>query len=104
MNKENHGLCLIINNETFEIEGKNRRGSSKDVKTLKKLFTELRFTIIVKKDVRRSELDEVLNNFANDERHKKAEMCIVIVMSHGDNGAIETVDGRMVSTTIWKQV
>ena len=100
MNKENHGLCLIINNETFEIEGKNRRGSSKDVKTLKKLFTELRFTIIVKKDVRRSELDEVLNNFANDERHKKAEMCIVIVMSHGDNGAIETVDGRMVSTTI----
>ena len=100
MTKENHGLCLIINNEIFETDGKNRRGSGEDVKTLNNLFTELHFDTIVVPNLRRSQLNEVLNNFANDVRHKEAEMCIVIVMSHGDNGAIETVDGHMVSTKV----
>ena len=98
MTKNNHGLCLIINNEVFKNEEcKNRKGSEKDVDTLEKLFSELGFTTLVETNLSKPQLDKTLTNFAKDNRHIVSEMCIVIVMSHGLNDAIETVDGCLVS-------
>lgn len=103
MIKNNHGLCLIINNEVFKNdEGKKRRGSEKDVETLKKLFSELGFTTLVETNLSKPQLDQTLTNFAMDNRHVGSEMCIVIVMSHGSDGVIETADNCFVSYTLCK--
>ena len=103
MIKNNHGLCLIINNEVFKNdEGKKRRGSEKDVETLKKLFSELGFTTLVETNLSKPQLDQTLTNFAMDNRHVGSEMCIVIVMSHGSDGVIETADNCFVSNTLCK--
>ena len=103
MIKNNHGLCLIINNEVFKNdEGKKRRGSEKDVETLKKLFSELGFTTLVETNLSKPQLDQTLTNFAMDNRHVRSEMCIVIVMSHGSDGVIETADNCFVSYTLCK--
>ena len=103
MIKNNHGLCLIINNEVFKNdEGKKRRGSEKDVETLKKLFSELGFTTLVETNLSKPQLDQTLTNFAMDNRHVGSEMCIVIVMSHGSDGVIETADNCFVSSTLYK--
>ena len=40
---------------------------------------------------------QALNEFADDDRHKEAEMCVVIILSHGGNGYIECSDGLNVS-------
>ena len=103
MIKNNHGLCLIINNEVFKNEEcKNRKGSEKDVDTLEKLFSELGFTTLVETNLSKPQLDQTLTNFAMDNRHVGSEMCIVIVMSHGSDGVIETADNCFVSYTLCK--
>lgn len=95
MQNHNHGLCLIINNEKFE-KYKPRAGSSEDVTRLRQLFEELGFTVIIKKDLTINETEKVLNNFVKKDDHKKAEMCVVIVMSHGEEECFQTTDGRPV--------
>ena len=41
-------------------------------------------------------IEDTVRNFSEDEDHSRAQMCVVVVMSHGDNGAIFGVDGRSV--------
>ena len=98
MKNDDHGLCLIINNEIFE-KYEPRIGSSEDVKRLQQLFGELGFSVITKKNLTIKEMEKVLNNFVKKDEHKKSEMCVVIVMSHGKEGCFETTDGNLVSKT-----
>ena len=39
-------------------------------------------------------LEEAVRDFSQDENHDGSQMCIVIVMSHGDNGVIFGTDGN----------
>ena len=94
MEKENHGLCLIINNESFKCGSSNRDGSKKDVATLKALFTELGFDCSVEENLNLNEIKEILKDFAEDERHAEAEMMILAVLSHGSRSKIQAVDGK----------
>ena len=96
MDQENHGLVLIINNEKF-VDLRQREGSQEDVKKLSGLFKELGFKIIVAENLNFRTMRQALNEFADDDRHKEAEMCVVIILSHGGNGYIECSDGLNVS-------
>ena len=42
-------------------------------------------------------MDEELRVFSRAKYQEDAEMCVVIVMAHGDEGKIFCVDGRIVS-------
>ena len=95
MENANHGLCLIINNEIYN-SNSPRIGSGLDVTTLTNLFSELGFTIILKENLTHSEMKTTLDQFATDQRHKKAEMAIIICLSHGQLGQLEMVDGKTV--------
>ena len=75
---------MIVNFETFQHnEDKTRKGSQHDVIKLGKLFHELGFTTVVKKDLTCLQFLNQLSLFSDDESHKKAETCVIVIMSHG---------------------
>ena len=95
MENTNHGLCLIINNEIYN-SNSPRIGSGLDVTNLTNLFSELGFVIILEENLTQSEMKTALEKFASDPRHKKADMAIIICLSHGQLGQLEMVDGKTV--------
>ena len=97
MKQENHGLVLIVNFENFKHdEDKRRKGSQYDVKKLSSLFCELGFKTIVKQDLNIRQFHSELILFSEDNRHKNAEMSVIIVMSHGKEGFIQCSDNLWV--------
>ena len=93
MSNSKHGLCLIINNEEYKSSSTNRKGSEKDVEKLELLFQQLRFKVLKKFNLTKIDMNKVLDDFANDKRHERAEMSVVVILAHGDQGLIECVDG-----------
>jgi len=87
------GLCLIINNEKFDFL-KERRGSTADATNLKALFTDLGFDVLVKTNLSGIELRQQILSFSNSPNHKKAQMTVVVVLSHGGNGYVLGSDGK----------
>lgn len=98
INRTPHGYCIIINNLTFEDENlSDRHGASKDVDSLKKLFTDLKFTVVIKKDLDKHEIERVAENFAKKD-HREFGAFFFILMSHGGNrDCILGVQGRKTS-------
>ena len=96
------GLCLIINNKNFEHPDPQkrhqmlRRGSEHDVENLNVLFQTLEFEVHIKNDLKKDQMFEELEKFSQKPEHKSANMCIVAVMSHGEEGCITTTDNQKV--------
>ena len=77
------GMCVIINNASFQDETGNRDGAEHDEKSLKDLFEELGFAVKIKKDLTREEMHKVAKDAA-DEDHSNFDAFVFIIMSHGD--------------------
>ena len=86
LEKRPRGMCVIINNVNFEGHGE-RGGAGFDKKALKRLFTDLLFTVHVFKDLQRNQMLNVAASFAKKD-HRNFDAIIFIVMSHGGNGDI----------------
>jgi len=93
MTKRPRGQCLIVNNEVFD-HMKERRGSSADAANLKYLFTDLGFEVTVKPNLAEIDVKRQVRQFAQSEAHSKAQMSVVVVLSHGGNGFVYGTDGR----------
>ena len=115
MTKEVRGLCLIINLEKFDDPNTdNRAGSSVDAKNLEKLSTELGFEVrsrktklfffpeisfcafpqtVVHDNLTYNKIITVVDDFAQDFRHRRSDMCIVAIMSHGNEKNLLSADG-----------
>jgi len=93
------GLALIIEIEEFvnNVE-KPRIGSHVDVENLSKLFQQLHFKAEHKKNLSRPQFLTCLREFANNPDHRKADMMILAVLSHGRDGQIIASDGLVVET------
>lgn len=98
MNCSPHGLCLIVNNASFEADSglNNRRGSNVDARNLQTLFTSLRYKVKLVENVRARNLKDVVFKFAKED-HKKFDSVIVCLLSHGLEGKIYGIDGGLVS-------
>ncbi|XP_014670077.1 PREDICTED: uncharacterized protein LOC106811066 [Priapulus caudatus] len=93
-NSTPRGYCLIINNEEFK--GLNpRKGSQKDVETLRQLFTELGYemwdTQANTSNLTAQEIKDVVQNFAASDKHNSVDSSIVAILSHG--GAEDVIFG-----------
>ena len=99
MEKEIHGRCLIINNERYN-DGRIRNGSDNDVKILSRLFRQLGLLVEVRENLNYREMDEELRQFSRAQYQEDAEMSVVIVMAHGDEGRIFCVDDRSVRISL----
>jgi len=93
MTRRPRGLCLIINNEKFDFH-KERRGSSADATNLEALFTDLGFDVLVKTDMSGVDLRKLILEFSQSPGHAKAQMVVVVVLSHGGNGYVLGCDGK----------
>ncbi len=99
MTKKIRGSALIIDNAEFENDVMPRReGSLVDANNLDILFEELGFKTQLKRNLAYNDLRTALRTFAESPSHADAEMCVVAILSHGENGLIFSSDGRQIPT------
>jgi len=100
MTKKIRGQCLIIDNEKFVNDVlPYREGSMIDSNNLDILYEQLGFKVTVRRNLEYQDMMRTINNFSKMEDHIYSQMCIVIILSHGnDGGLINAADGKVVST------
>ena len=75
----------------------DRHGASKDEDSLKKLFTDLKFKVVIERDLDKHEIEKVAEKFAEKD-HREFGAFVFILMSHGANrDCILGVRGRRTS-------
>ncbi|XP_046449952.1 uncharacterized protein LOC124198235 isoform X2 [Daphnia pulex] len=89
------GLCVIINQEIFETEGNNRTGTNFDENSLKDVFTQLGFDVRIFKDLKAKDLCYCVQDLAKQDFSSYASL-VVCILSHGDEGVVEGVDGESI--------
>ncbi len=86
------GLTCIINNINYpHMENPVREGSNQDAINLTKLLEAFSFKVVVKTDVKSSEISSVISQFKS-EATKDMACCIVVYLGHGLEGFILTPD------------
>ena len=88
------GICLIINNRTFE-KSSTREGSEKDVNRLINMFESFDFTVMVKENVNR--LLEYFKSFSVNEVKPEHSCFVCFISSHGFDNYILCPDEERVS-------
>uniref|UniRef100_A0A8C2ZQX2 Caspase-8 n=1 Tax=Cyclopterus lumpus TaxID=8103 RepID=A0A8C2ZQX2_CYCLU len=97
------GLCVVINNEHFTgTELKSRRGTQEDEKALRRVFTNLGFTVLVHNDLTAEAMRQELRmlgsrNFLDE------DALVVCVLSHGEMGCVFGTDEQKVHIQELKQ-
>uniref|UniRef100_A0A3Q3NG17 Caspase-8-like n=1 Tax=Mastacembelus armatus TaxID=205130 RepID=A0A3Q3NG17_9TELE len=115
------GLCVIINNENFtdcSDKPKRRHGTNEDAESLAKVFTLLRFRVLMLKDLTQDQMDRALKCFASlsnppeqlqqfsvkewsdtgftdlQQPPKHGDAFICCVLSHGAKGQVCGIDWK----------
>ncbi|XP_062044725.1 caspase-2 isoform X1 [Lepus europaeus] len=91
------GLALVLSNVRFtgEKDLEFRSGGDVDHSTLIALFKLLGYNVHVLHDQTAQEMREKLQNFAQLPAHRVMDSCIVALLSHGVEGGIYGVDGKL---------
>ncbi|XP_049630877.1 caspase-2 [Suncus etruscus] len=91
------GLALVLSNVLFtgEKDLEFRSGGDVDHSTLITLFKLLGYTVHVLLDQTAQEMQEKLQNFARLPAHRLTDSCIVALLSHGVEGGVYGVDGKL---------
>ncbi|KAI5106233.1 caspase-2, partial [Silurus meridionalis] len=92
------GLALVLSNVHFQPELSDldiRRGGEVDEEVLRRLFTELDFTVSVHKDLTLQAMQTCIEQFARQPEHAVSDCCVVCLLSHGVEGSIYGVDGKL---------
>ncbi|XP_036916545.1 caspase-2 isoform X2 [Sturnira hondurensis] len=91
------GLALVLSNVHFtgEKDLEFRSGGDVDHSTLVALFKLLGYQVHVLLDQTVQEMQEKLRNFAQMPTHRVTDSCIVALLSHGVEGGVYGVDGKV---------
>ncbi|KAF5914449.1 hypothetical protein HPG69_016400 [Diceros bicornis minor] len=91
------GLALVLSNVHFtgEKDLEFRSGGDVDHSTLVALFKLLGYNVHILLDQTAKEMQEKLQNFAQLPAHRLTDSCIVALLSHGVEGGIYGVDGKL---------
>jgi len=93
------GLALIIDNEDFQNNVLPKRiGSMVDANNLDILFEQLGFRVTLRRNLKYQEMMKELDGFSSQLDHRKADMCVVCILSHGRHGLVAAADGREIET------
>ncbi|XP_077056027.1 caspase 8, apoptosis-related cysteine peptidase, like 1 [Siphateles boraxobius] len=96
MSKRPCGYCLIINNYNFEGPSlKNRKGTDKDKDSLTRVFENMFFKVEVRADLRASDMQNVIKEFAERD-HSELNAFVCCILSHGEKGSVLGIDGKQV--------
>ncbi|XP_060092912.1 caspase-2 [Heteronotia binoei] len=91
------GLALILSNVHFsgEKDLEFRSGGDVDHAALQKLFEYLGYQVFVRHDQTVQEMQEELEKFSKNPAHREVDSCIVSLLSHGIEGGVYGVDGKL---------
>ncbi|XP_016050929.1 PREDICTED: caspase-2 isoform X1 [Miniopterus natalensis] len=91
------GLALVLSNVYFtgEKDLDFRSGGDVDHSSLVTLFKLLGYKVHVLLDQTAQEMQEKLQNFAQLPAHRVTDSCIVALLSHGVEGGVYGVDGKV---------
>ena len=98
MDKDPHGLVLIINNINFQ-QHKQREGSEFDGEALAKIFTKLRYQLYrgkIHQDCCLAEMKGLLQSVAQVD-HTQYDSFICCILSHGKLNAVYSTDEGLMS-------
>ncbi|XP_044295478.1 caspase-2 isoform X2 [Varanus komodoensis] len=92
------GLAFILSNVRFsnETDLEFRSGGNVDYAALDMLFKHLGYQVVVRHDQTAEEIQEELEKFSKLPAHRDVDSCIVSLLSHGIEGGVYGVDGRLV--------
>ncbi|XP_066472678.1 caspase-2 [Tiliqua scincoides] len=91
------GLALILSNVNFssETDLEFRSGGDVDYVALDTLFGQLGYQVILRHDRTAQEMQEELEHFSKHPAHRNVDSCIVSLLSHGIEGGVYGVDGKL---------
>ncbi|NXC42796.1 CASP8 protein, partial [Penelope pileata] len=104
MTSRPRGVCLILNNHSFakaretvpELRNMNdRNGTDVDAAALRKVFSNLHFTIAEYKDLTAAAIYDTVNRYRRLD-HNNKDCFVCCILSHGKKGIIYGVDGQEV--------
>ena len=75
MSSRPRGICLVINNRSFKSKEKCRDGTEKDEEILRTLFTNLHFSVDVRRDLTRNRLETLMKHYGSEIDHSKYDTC-----------------------------
>ena len=98
LDERSRGYCVIINNVNFWEREHDRPGAEEDERSLKQIFHDLLFTVIVERDLTKHQMENVAEKYGSQTDHSTFHAFVMVVMSHGvDGDCILGVDGRETS-------
>lgn len=95
MDHAHRGKALIINNQNFIDPNLKRNGSDKDVKSLKKLFKELKFDVNVFNDLKIIEMRRIIGEYSSFD-YTNDDCFVCVFMSHGNDGILLGSDEKKI--------
>ncbi|KAK7886923.1 hypothetical protein WMY93_026544 [Mugilogobius chulae] len=99
MSSSPRGLVLVISNVTFDPcaapELDLRKGGEVDDEVLRKLFTELDYSVTVQRNLTAQEMRQCIEMFSRRPEHRTLDSCVVCLLSHGVEGAVYGTDGQL---------
>ncbi|XP_059930486.1 caspase-8-like [Gadus macrocephalus] len=98
MKAQPKGYCLIVNNFDFSRSGRNlgqRMGTDIDEKSLRSVFSWLGFQVEVVQDATGDQMLSTMRGLASKD-HSGMDCVACIVLSHGLEGGVYGVDGKVV--------
>jgi hypothetical protein len=93
VNRRIRGRAVIISNRYF-LRGDPRDGAEHDESNLQRLFTALQFDTVVHRNFTAEKIKTCLEEERLDEKHYKADMFVLFILTHGSEGSIQGVDNN----------
>jgi len=98
MNRRPRGQALIIDIETYENDVQERRlGTDVDRDNLVALLKGLEFEVSVHRNLGLGPFYREITEFCCNKLHAEADMAIVVILSHGQDGVIYAADGQSIN-------
>uniref|UniRef100_A0A8K9VGM3 Caspase-1 n=1 Tax=Oncorhynchus mykiss TaxID=8022 RepID=A0A8K9VGM3_ONCMY len=85
--KGSERLALLINNVEFDDKNMLRRGAEKDEEDVERLLRDLGYDVVKHRNLS-GQMDEAVKAFSKREEHLLSDSVFVVMMSHGELGAI----------------
>ncbi|XP_043935792.1 caspase-2 isoform X2 [Protopterus annectens] len=97
MQSSPRGLAIVISNVKFEgnRDLEDRSGGNVDYEALNTLFVNFGYTVKILHNLKALDMQNQLEEFSRLPDHRLLDSCIVSLLSHGVDGAIYGVDGKL---------
>ncbi|XP_051814262.1 caspase a-like [Acanthochromis polyacanthus] len=81
-------VALLITNIEFTDKNANRRGAERDEENMEKLLSDLKYEVVKYRNLTAKAIDNALIQFSRHPKLRETDSVVVVIMSHGELGAV----------------